>query len=86
MDLYKIIINIDAYRDQQQGYGHPLQLFCPENLGKRKNHMGKLVPQERTRKNMKNMYLLCIFIHLNELTQLLLKEFYEEFANSLIMR
>ena len=25
--MYEIIWNIDAYRAQQQGYGHPLQLF-----------------------------------------------------------
>ena len=27
MDLSEIIINIELYRAQQQGYGHPLQLF-----------------------------------------------------------
>ena len=59
--------------------------LCLENSGKRKNHMEKILPQERTRNNMKNMYSLCLFLHLNELTELLLEQFNEEVVNSQIM-
>ena len=32
--MYEIIWNIDAYRAQQQGYGHPLQLFMYRKVRK----------------------------------------------------
>ena len=57
--------------------------FCPENLGKRKNHMGKIFSQERKMNNMKNMSSLCIFIQMDDPTKLLLVE---EVVNFVIMR
>ena len=43
MDISEIIINIDAYRSQQQGhYGHRLQLFTSRKVRKEeKLHRGK---------------------------------------------
>ena len=76
--------NIDAYRAQQQDYGHPL--LCPEKLGKRQNHMGKILPQDRTGHKIWNVSLTYIHLHFNELTELLLDEgLAEEIMNSMIM-
>ena len=40
-------MHIGSYRAQQQGYGHPLQLFISRNVRKEEKHMGKILPQEK---------------------------------------
>ena len=47
--------------------------FFPKNRKKMQNRIGKILPQERTRKNMKKMFSLCLFLHLDELNELLLE-------------
>ena len=37
-----------------------LELLCPEKWGKRQNHMGKILPQDRTRHKIWNMYVFNI--------------------------
>ena len=44
MELFEIAINIDAYRAQQQGYGHPLQLFMYRKVRKEEKPHGENLP------------------------------------------
>ena len=41
IELPEIIRNIDAYREQQQGYGHPLQLFMSIKVRKEAKPYGE---------------------------------------------
>ena len=72
MELSKIIMNIDAYRAQQQGYGHPLQLFMSIKVRKEEKTHGENRPSRKDKPQNLNMYSTYIFIHLNELVELLL--------------
>ena len=47
IDLSKIIINIDAYPSQQQGYGHPLQLFMSSKVRKNAKPHGENPPSRK---------------------------------------
>ena len=42
--IYEININIDVYRAQQQGYGHPLQLFLSRKMRKEAKPHGENTP------------------------------------------
>ena len=44
MELFEIARNIYAYRAQQQGYGHPLQLFMSRKVRKETKPHGKSPP------------------------------------------
>ena len=44
MGIFEIIINIDAYRAQEQGYGHPLQLFMSKKVRKEEKPHGENPP------------------------------------------
>ena len=44
MEYLQNIININVYRDQQNGYGHPLELFLPEKLRKEEKLHGENPP------------------------------------------
>ena len=79
---------MDSYRAQQQHYGHPLQLFTSKELRKVVKPHGENPPSIKDKsQNLNNMYLTYIFLHLNELTELLLvEELDEEVVNSMIMR
>ena len=50
MELFEIIRNIDAYRAQQQGYGHPLTFIMSEELREEEKTHGEIPP---SRKDMK---------------------------------
>ena len=55
--------------------------------GKRQNHMGKILPQDRTRNKIWNMSSTYPYLHLNEMSELLLDGILvEEIMNSMIMR
>ena len=45
--MYDIIINIDAYRAQQQGYGYPLQLFISRKVRKEEKPNGEISPSRK---------------------------------------
>ena len=78
---------MDAYRAQKQGYGHPLTIIMSKSWGNRQNHMGKILPQERTRNKIWDMSSKYIHLEFNELNELLLDEgLTEEIMNSMIMR
>ena len=47
MDLSQIIINIYVYRSQQQGYGHPLQLFLSRKVRKEAKPHGENTPSRK---------------------------------------
>ena len=42
--MSEIIRNIDVYRSQQQGYGHPLQLFLSRKVRKEEKPHGENTP------------------------------------------
>ena len=69
------MVHIGVYRAQQQGYGHPLTIWlCPKKWGKRQNHMGKILPQDRIRHKIWNMSSTYLHIHFDYLNELLLDE------------
>ena len=49
MYLSEIIINIDAYRAQQQGYDYPLQLFMSKKVRKEAKPHGENPPSRKDR-------------------------------------
>ena len=78
--------NIDAYRAQQQGYGHPFTIIMSRKVRKEEKPHGKILPQERKRHGILNMYSKYIHIHFNELNEQLLDgRLVEEIMNSMIM-
>ena len=85
MDLSEIIINIDVYRAQQQGYGHPLQFFWFIKLRKESKPHGGNLPSRKDKEQYEQHVFIMSFSSLNELTELLLEEFDEEVVNSMIM-
>ena len=78
---------MNAYRAQQQGYGHPLQLFMSIKVRKETKPNGENPPSRKDKaQNLNNMYSICLYLHLNELNEILLvKYFDEEIVNSMIM-
>ena len=74
IDLSKIIKNIDAYGAQQQGYGNPLQLFMSIKGREEAKPHGENPFSRKNRAQNFNMYSTYLFIHLNGLTESLLKE------------
>ena len=40
---------MDAYRAQQQGYGHPLTIIMSKKVRKEAKPHGKILPQDRTK-------------------------------------
>ena len=78
-------MRIGVYRAKQQGYGHPLTIIHvlkSEERGKttRENH------PSRKDKAQNNMSSVGIYLHLNDLNELLLGEIFdEEIMNSMIM-
>ena len=52
--MYEIIWNIDAYRAQQQGYGHPLQLFMSRKVRKEAKLHGENPPSRNDKENNLN--------------------------------
>ena len=47
MDISEIIINIYLYRSQQEGYGHPLQLFLSRKVRKEAKPHGENCPSRK---------------------------------------
>ena len=88
LNLWWYAKNIGVYRSQQQGYGHPLTIIMPQKSEERgKTTWGKSSLKKGQGKNLNNMSSTYIYIHLNELSELLLvKYFDEEIMNSMIMR
>ena len=88
IDLSEIIINIDAYGAQQQGYGHPLQLFMSRKVREEEKPHGENPPLRKEKaQNLNNMSSICIYLHLNELNELLLVKYFDEkIVNSMITR
>ena len=81
-------MHIGAYRAQQQGYGHHLQLFMSKKDEERgKTTWGKSYLNKGQGTTFETCLQLCIYLHFNELNELLLvKYFDEEIMNSMIMR
>ena len=79
--------NMDAYRAQQQGYGHPLTIIMSRKVRKEAKPHGKNPPSRKDKaQNLNSMSSICLYIHLNELNELLLVKYYdEEVVNSMIM-
>ena len=61
---------------------------CPEKVRKEAKPHGENPPSRKDKaQNLNNMSSICLYLHLNELNELLLvKDFYEEIVNSMIMR
>ena len=56
MFMSEIIRNIDLYRDQQQGYVHPLKNIMSKELRKEENEHGKNTPSIKDKgQNLNNM-------------------------------
>ena len=72
--MSEIIRNIVAYRAQQQGDGHLLQLFCPKKLRKEAKPHGENHFSRKNRAQNLNMYSTYLLIHLNGLIESSLKE------------
>ena len=82
-----MIKNMDAYRDHQKGYGHPLIIIMSRKVRKEAKPHGQNLPQDRKRHKIWNMSSTYIHLHFNELTELFLDEGHaEEITNSMIMR
>ena len=58
IELPEIIRNIDAYREQQQGYGHPLQLFLFRKVRKEEKPHGENPPSRKD--NAQNFEIICL--------------------------
>ena len=80
--------NIGVYRAQQQGYGHPLQLFMSRKVRKDVKPYGENPPSRKDNtQNLKNMSSTYLYLHLNELNELFLGErLDEQIMNFVIMR
>ena len=77
--MSEIIRNIDAYRAHQQGYGHPLQLFKSKKVEERgKTTWGKSSLKKGKGTNFEISLQLCIYLHFNELNELILVKFLDE--------
>ena len=68
--MYEIIRNIDAYRDQKQGYGHLLQLFCPKKPRKEAKPHGEIPPSRKDKAQnwttcIQYVYILTLMILMN---------------------
>ena len=88
LNLWWYVKNMDAYRAQQQGHGHPLQLFIARIVRKEEKPHGENTPSIKEKAQFLNdMYSIGIYIHLNELNELKQDEILdEEIMNSMIMR
>ena len=62
---------MDAYRAQQQGYGHPLTIIMSRKMRKEEKPHGEN-PPTRKDKAQNNMSSTDIYLHLNELNELLM--------------
>ena len=75
MDLSETIKNIYAWRAQQQGYGHPLQLFLSRKFEERlKTTWGKSSLKKEKGTKLNKIPSTYFFLHLNELDELILIE------------
>ena len=65
---------IDAYRAQQQGYGHPLTIIMSRKVRKEAKPHGENPPsrKEKAQKFLNNMSSTYPYLHLNDLSELLL--------------
>ena len=82
-------MHIGAYRDQQQGYGHPLTIIHVQKAEERgKTTWGKSsLKKGQGTKFLNNMSSTYTYIYLNELNELLLYlRLVQEIMNSMIMR
>ena len=79
-------MHIGVHRSQQQGYGHRLQLFMSRKVRKEVKPHGENPPPGKEKAQNLKMSSICIYLHLNELNELLqVKYFDEEIVNSTIM-
>ena len=80
--------NMDAYRAQHQGYGHPLTIIMSRKVRKEAKPHGENPPSRKHKAQnfWNNMSSTYPYIHLNQLSQLLLDgRLVEEIMNSMIM-
>ena len=76
--------NIDAYRAQQQGYGHPLTIIMSRKVRKEEKPHGKNPPSRKDKEQ--NVSSIGIYLHLNDLNELDLGEILdEEIMNSMLI-
>ena len=73
--LSEIIRNIYAYGAQQQGYGHPLQLFMSIKVRDEEKPNGEYPFSRKDGAHNLNIYSAYLFLHLNGLTEASLKEY-----------
>ena len=80
MMIYRFIwMHTSVYRAQQQGYGHPLQLFVSIKLRKESKPHGENPPSRKDKAhNLNNMSSTYIYFHLKYLNELLLGEILNE--------
>ena len=67
--------NIGVYRAHQQSYGHPLTIIMSKKLRKDAKPHGENPPSRKDKaQNLNKMSSIGIYLHLNELNELLLGE------------
>ena len=64
MFMYEIIRNIDLYRVQQQGYGHPLTIIMSKKIRKEAKPHEENPPSRKDMRGKKNVELLLILIQI----------------------
>ena len=57
--MSEIIKNIDLYRAQQQGYGHPLQLFMSRKVRKEAKPNGENTSSRKDMKGKQKLMNYC---------------------------
>ena len=73
------MVHIGVYRDHQQGYAQPLQLFMSRKAKESgKTTLGKSSLKKGQGTKFEICLQLCIYIHLNELNELLLLKYFDE--------
>ena len=80
---------MDAYRAQQQGYGHPLTIIMSRKVTKEAKPHGENPPSRKEKAQIfwNNMSSTYPYLHLNELTEIILYgRLVKEIMNSMIMR
>ena len=66
--MFEVSIKIDPYSAQQQGYGHPLQLFMSRKAEERgKTTWGKPTFKKGQGTKFEIFLQLCLYLHFNEL-------------------
>ena len=58
-DISKIIRNIDLYRSQQQGYGHPLTIIMYKEMRKETKPHGETPPSRKDMKGKPKIMNCC---------------------------